>query len=56
MLPHLAVDVEVGVPWGFGVGEGALVLGRRCPRRVGRGGGHHHEEGLVVGLVLQEVY
>lgn len=49
------MHVEVGVSGGFGAVEAVLVLRSRRPRRVGRWRGHHHEEGLVVGFILQEV-
>lgn len=49
------MDVEAGVSGSLGVVEPVLVLRGRRPRRVGRRRGHHHEERLVVGLVLEEV-
>lgn len=49
------MDVEAGVSGSLGVVEPVLVLRGRRPRRVGRRCGHHHEEWLVIGLVLEEV-
>lgn len=49
------MDVEVGVSGGLGVVEAALVLRGRCPGRVGGWRGHHHEEWLVAGFILEEV-
>lgn len=51
---HLPVHVEVGVSGGFGAVEAVLVLRCRRPRRVRRWRGHHHEEGLVAGFILEE--
>lgn len=48
------MDVEVGVPGCLGGVEPVLVLGGCCPWGVGGWGGHHHEEGLVVGFMLEE--
>lgn len=52
---YLPVDVEVGISGSFGVVEAFLVL--RCCRPGGVGGrrGHHHEERLVAGFILEEV-
>ena len=52
---HLPMHVEVGVPGGLGVLVLVLVLRGRRPGGVGGRRGHHHEEGLVLGLVAQEV-
>lgn len=49
------MDVEVLVSWCKDILEGVLVLGCSCPRRMRRWSGDHHEEGLRVGLVVQEV-
>lgn len=54
-VQYLPVDVEVGVSGSFGVVEAVLVLRSCRPRGVGGRRGHHHEEGLVVGFILEEV-
>lgn len=53
--PHRSVDVEVGVPGSLGGVKAVLVLRSCGPGGVGGRRGHHHEEGLVAGFVLQEV-
>lgn len=53
--PHRSVDVEVGFPGSLGGIEAVLVLRSCSPGGVGGRRGHHHEEGLVAGFVLQEV-
>ena len=55
MKSYLPVDVEVGVPGSLGAVEAVLVLRSRRPRGVGRRRGHHHEERLEVGFMLEEV-
>ena len=48
------MDVEVGVSGGLGGVEAVLVLGGCCPGGVGGRCGHHHEERLEAGFVLEE--
>lgn len=49
------MDVEVGLSGGLGAVEAVLVLRSCRPRGVGGRRGHHHEERLVVGFILEEV-
>lgn len=52
---YLPVDVEVGVPGGFGAVEAVLVLRGRGPGGVRGRSGDHHEERRETGFVLEEV-
>lgn len=49
------MHVEVGVPWGLNIGEAALILWGSSPWRMWGRRGDHHEEGPIVGLVLEEL-
>lgn len=55
MKSNLPVDVEVGISGSLGGVEPVLVLRGCRPRGVGGRRGHHHEERLVVGFILEEV-
>lgn len=55
MSSNLSVNVEIGVSGSFGAVEPVLVLWGCCPRGVGGRCGHHHEERLVIGFILEEV-
>lgn len=55
MSANLSVNVEVGVSGGLGAVEPVLVLRGHCPRGVRGRCGHHHEERLVIGFILEEV-
>lgn len=53
---NLAVDVEAGVPGSLFQLEAVLILRSCRPGRVGRWGGHHHEEWPLTPAPLQELY
>lgn len=49
------MDIKAGVSGGLGVVEAVLVLRGCGPGGVGGWRGHHHEERLVAGFILEEV-
>lgn len=52
---YLPVDVEVGVSGCPGIVEAVLILRGSGPGRVWGRCGHHHEEWLEVGFILEKV-